>query len=165
MFKILVDGVEHSSYTNKTVCVTVGSAADANVRLPLAAAEHIKIYPLHDSYGGCFKVTVHARDGMTQETKELRKTKDGRATMTKTVQWKPDPPNWLQATSLNIFGNETKSAGAVFIHGHEKPGWVLVYGGDSMTIRDREIQVINWCGTCKRQGKDLWQCTCAARAT
>jgi len=159
MFKILVDGVEHGSYTNDTVCVTVGSAADAHVRLPSAAAEHIKIYPLHDSYGGGFKVTVHARDGMTQHTKTWYGQKQ-------TVQWTTDPPNWLvpKDKDINHFTG-LESNKLMFIHGHEKPGWVLVHGGDSMTIRDRKIQVINWCGTCKRHDQDLWQCTCAARAT
>ena len=134
MFIIKVDGVEHSRYSGACGCVTVGSAADAQVRLPSAAAEHLKIYPLDGSFGGCFKVTVHARDGMTQHTKEWW----GKP---KTVQWTTDIP---------------------------KSGWVLVYGGDSMTVRDHTIQVINYCGTCGRQGKpydQLWQCTCAKRAT
>ena len=156
MFKILVDGRTHGSYTNATVCVTVGSAADADVRLASAAAEHLKIYPLHDSYGGCFKVTVHARDGMTQHTKEWWGAR-------KTVQWTTDPPGWLVGTDINAFGLPGRNP--VFIHGQERPGWVLVYGGDSMTIRGHEIQLINWCGTCGRHDKDLCQCTCAKRAT
>ena len=145
MFKILVDGRMHGSYTNATVCVTVGSAA-----------EHIKIYPLKDSYGGCFKVTVHAADGMTQHTSTWMGRKQ-------TVKWTTDPSGWLVSTDINFLGREDNNP--VFIHGHERPGWVLVHGGDSMTVKGHEIQVINWCGTCRRHDKDLWQCTCAERAT
>ncbi len=155
MFKILVDGVEHGSYTSRTVCLTVGSAANADVRLEAAAAEHIKIYPLHGSYGGCFKVTVHARAGMTQHTTTWKGERQ-------TVQWTTDPPNWLVAKDINFLGLEGKKT--VRIHG-ERPGYVLVHGGDSMTVGDHEIQVLNWCGTCGREDKDLWKCTCAARAT
>ena len=159
MFKIMVDGVEHSCYSGACGCVTVGSAADAQVRLPSAAAEHLKIYPLDSSYGGGFKVTLHARDGMTLHTKEWTGQK-------KTVQGTTDPPGWLVGTDINFWGGKNYSP--VFIRGHEPPGWVLVYGGDSMTVRDHTIQVINYCGTCGRQGKpydQLWQCTCAKRAT
>jgi hypothetical protein len=152
MFKILVDGRTHGSYTDDTVCVTVGSAADADVKLPSADAEHIKIYPLHGSYGGCFKVTVHAPDGMTQHTKHWT----GRR---QTIRWTPNPPYWLTGVCA--------TENSLFLHG-EKPGWVLVYGGDTLTIKDRNIQVINYCGTCGRRGMphdQLWECTCAGRAT
>jgi len=158
MFKILVDGVEHvehGSYTDDTVCITVGSAADAVVKLSSAAAEHIKIYPLHDSLGGCFKVTVHAHDGMTQHTKHWT----GRH---QTIQWTPDPvyPYWLAGACAtdNIL---------TLITGGDMHG-VLMYGGDTLTIRDRKIQVINYCGTCLRRGMphdELWECECADRAT
>ena len=153
MFKIMVDGVEHSCYSGACGCVTVGSAADAQVRLPSAAAEHLKIYPMHGSYGGCFKVTLHARDGMTQHTKHWTGKKQ-------TVKWTTDPPGWLVP--------DCDTENIITVHGLERPGWVLVYGGDSMTVRDHTIQVINYCGTCGRQGKpydQLWQCTCAKRAT
>ena len=138
MFKIMVDGIEHSRHSPTCKVVTVGSAADAQVRLPSAAAEHLKIYPLDDSFGGCFKVTLHARDGMTQHTKHWT----GRR---QTVEWTPDPPNWLVGTDINLLVREDKKT--VFIHGHERPGWVLVFGGDVMTIRGRNIQVINYRGT------------------
>jgi hypothetical protein len=127
MFKILVNGVEHGRYTDTCGCVTVGSAENADVYLPSAATEHIKIYPLHGSYGGCFKVTVHARDGMTHHTKEW-------GGVWKTVQWTPDPPYWLKATSrMNL----------VTFHGDKPPGWVLVHGGDEMIIGKHKIEVIN----------------------
>ena len=154
MFKILVDGRTHGSYNKATVCVTVGSAADADVKLPSAAAEHIKIYPLDGSYGGCFEVTVHAPDGMTQHTKHWTGRKQ-------TIQWTADPPNWLVPTDIGVVKN------SMFIKG-PKPGCVLVHGGDKMTIRGHEIQVINYCGTCGRKGTphdELWTCTCAERAT
>jgi hypothetical protein len=127
MFKILVDGRTHGSYSNDTKCVTVGSAENADVCLPSAAAEHIKIYPLHGSFGGCFKVTVHARDGMTHYTKKFGEWH--------IVQWKPNPPYWLA-------GN-CDTQNILRIHGHEKPGWVLVDGEDSLVVGGREIKVIN----------------------
>jgi hypothetical protein len=158
MFKIMVDGKEHTRYDDACVRVDVGSAADAQVRLPSAAPEHLTIYPLKDSYGGsyggCFKVTLHAPDGMTHKTFNFRK---------QTVQWTTDPPGWLVGTDINSLGREGNNP--VFIRGHEPPGWVLVYGGDSMTVRGHVIQVINFCKTCGKEGNDLWQCTCAARRT
>ena len=48
MFKITVDGVEHSRYDDEWVWINVGSAAGAEVRLPWAAGEHLKIYPMDD---------------------------------------------------------------------------------------------------------------------
>ena len=147
MFKILVDGRTHGSYNKDTVCVTVGSAAGADVCLPSAAAEHIKIYPLKDSFGGCYKATVHALDGMTQHTKHWT----GRS---QTIHWTLDPPYWLAGACA--------TENSVYLHG-EKPGWVLVYGGDTLTIRGRNIKVINYCGTCGKEDKNLWQCTCAER--
>ena len=157
MFKIMVDGIEHSRHSPTCAVVTVGSAADAQVRLHSAAAEHLKIYPLHGSYGGCFKVTLHAPDGMTHETSNFRR---------QTVQWTTDPPGCLVGTNINCWGGKDYSP--VFIKGHEPPGWVLVYGGDSMTVSGHVIQVINYCGTCGRKGTphdELWACTCAERAT
>jgi hypothetical protein len=127
MFKIIVDNIEKGVYSDNCGAVTVGSAADADVCLPSAAAEHIKIYPLHGSFGGCFKVTVHARDGMTHYTKKCGKWH--------IVQWKPNPPYWLAANC------ETQNL--LTIHGREKPGWVLVDSGDSLLIGDHKIQVIN----------------------
>ena len=155
MFEILLDGRTHGCYTQATACVTVGSAADADVKLPSAAAEHIKIYPLDGGYGGCFKVTVHAPDGMTHHTKHWT----GRE---QTIEWTPsrDPPYWLDGTTR---GNDN-----FFLKGPGPPGWVLVYGGDSMTVSGHVIQVINYCGTCGRKGTphdELWACTCAERAT
>ena len=134
MFKIMVDGKEHSRYADTCGCVNVGSAADAQVRLQSAAEEHLKIYPMHGSYGGCFKVTVHAADGMTQHTKEWWGAR-------KTVQWTTDPLGWLVGTDIDTFGLPGRNP--VFIHGQERPGWVLVHGGDSMTVKGHEIQVIN----------------------
>ena len=43
MFKIMVDGKEHSRYDDKWVWIDVGSAKDAEVRLSWAAEEHLKI--------------------------------------------------------------------------------------------------------------------------
>ena len=111
------------------VRVNVGSAADAQVRLPWAAPEHMKIYPLHGSHGGNFTVSIHDPAGMTHKTTEWW----GKP---KTVQHYPDPP-WK----------------------------VYMYGRDSMTIRGHVIQVINFCGTCGKEGKELWQCTCGTRRT
>ena len=159
MFKIMVDGIEHSRHSPTCAVVTVGSAADAQVRLHSAAAEHLKIYPLHDSYGGCFKVTVHAREGMTHKFRTI-------AGERQTVQWTTDHGDWLVGTDINRGGGMGDKK--VFLHGHERPGWVLVHGGDSMTVMGHEIQVINYCGTCGRKGMpydQLWQCTCAERAT
>ena len=65
MFMIKVDGVEHSRYSSTCAAVTVGSAADAQVRLPSAAAEHLKIYPMH--YRD-FLVSIHDPAGMTHTT-------------------------------------------------------------------------------------------------
>jgi hypothetical protein len=58
MFKILVDGVERGRYTDTCGCVNVGSAADAQVRLPWAAAQSLKIYPMHAGDYGDFRVTI-----------------------------------------------------------------------------------------------------------
>ena len=45
-------GKEHSRYDDACVRVNVGSAADAQVCLPWAAKEHLKIYPMHAGYYG-----------------------------------------------------------------------------------------------------------------
>ena len=129
MFKILVDGNFHSCYAPVVVRVNVGSAANAQVCLPWAAEEHLKIYPMRGSHGGNFTVSIHDPAGMTLKTTEWW----GKP---KTEQHYPDPP-WK----------------------------VYVNGGDSMTIRGHVIQVINFCGTCGLQGKQLWKCTCAEHAT
>ena len=58
MFKIMVDEEEHSRYDEKEwVWIDVGSAADAEVRLPWADAQHLSIYPC--SYGH-FLVAIHS---------------------------------------------------------------------------------------------------------
>lgn len=97
MFKIMVDGIENSRHSPTCAAVTVGSAADAQVRLPSAAAEHLKIYPLHGSYGGCFKVTVHAADGMTHKCRTI-------SGEMQTVQWTTDHGDWLVGTDINRWG-------------------------------------------------------------
>ncbi len=57
MFKILVDGVEHSRYDVKEWnYITVGSAADATVRLPWADQKLIDIHP---NSGRDFTVEIH----------------------------------------------------------------------------------------------------------
>ncbi len=64
---ILVDGVEHSRYTDTCGCVNVGSGGNAQVRLSWAAAECLKIYPMRGGDYGDFRVTVHDPEGMTHE--------------------------------------------------------------------------------------------------
>ena len=127
MFNILVDGRTHSGYDDNKKCVTVGSAENADVCLPSAAAEHIKIYPMDKGFKGCFKVTVHARDGMTQYTKYFGEWH--------IKQWKPDLPNWLEVNcdTLNLLTN----------YGRKPPGWVLVHDDDSLVVGGREIKLIN----------------------
>ena len=129
MFKIIVDNIERGCYSDNCGAVTVGSAADAQVRLPSAAAEHLKIYPLDASFGGCFKVTLHARDGMTHHTKHWTGKRQ-------TVKWTTDPPGWLVP--------DCDIENIITVHGLERPGWVLLYEGDSMTVRDHVIQVIRY---------------------
>ena len=149
MFKIMVDGKEHTRYDDACVRVNVGSAAAAQVRLPSAAPEHLKIYPLDGSHKDCFKVTVHAPEGMTHKFRTI-------AGERQTVQWTPDHGNWLVADLdwCPVRGGQT-----VCIHG-ERPGWVMVHPGDSMIVMGHEIQVINYCGTCGKQGDSYWECTC-----
>ena len=65
MFKIIVDGVEHSRYDDEWVWINVGSAAGAEVHLPWAAKEHLKIYPM---FGKDFKVSIHDPEGMKHTT-------------------------------------------------------------------------------------------------
>ncbi len=65
MFKIMVDGKEHSRYDDEWVWINVGSAAGAEVRLPWAAGEHLKIYPMR---GRGFLVSIHDPAGMTHTT-------------------------------------------------------------------------------------------------
>ena len=154
MFMIMVDGIENSRHSPTCAAVTVGSAANAQVRLPSAAPEHLKIYPLNGSHGDCFKVTVHAREGMTHKSR----TCEGE---TQTVQWTPDHGNWLVA---DLYWCRVRGGQKVCIHG-ERPGWVMVHGGDSMIVMGHEIQVINYYGTCGKQGNSFWECTCAERAT
>ena len=66
MFKIMVDGIEHSRYDNEQVWIDVGSAEDAEVWLPWAQEQHLKIYPC---WRQNFLVSVHASDGMVYKTK------------------------------------------------------------------------------------------------
>ncbi len=70
MFKILVNGVEHSRYTDTCGCVNVGSGGNAQVCLPWAAAECLKIYPMLGGDYGDFRVTVHDPEGATHHTTE-----------------------------------------------------------------------------------------------
>ena len=127
MFKILVDGRTHGSNSYDTKCVTVGSAKNADVKLPSTAAEHIKIYPMDKGFKGCFKVTVHAREGMEQWTKTFGEWH--------IKQWKPDPPNWLDVNcdTLNL----------LTIAGDKPPGWVLVHDDDLLVVAGRQIKLVN----------------------
>jgi hypothetical protein len=84
----LVDGVEDSRYLDTFGCVNVGSAADAQVCLPGAAAQCLKIYPMHGGDGGDFRVTVHDPEDMTHNTAEWWGKRI-------TVQHYPDPW-WVQ---------------------------------------------------------------------
>ena len=100
MFKIMVDGIEHSRYSDACVRVNVGSAADAQVRLPWAAEEHLKICPMHTGDYGDFRVTIHDPEGMTHKTTEWWGKR-------KTVQWYPDP-RWVRVRggeSMTIRGH------------------------------------------------------------
>jgi hypothetical protein len=57
MFKILVDGVEHSRYdAMEWNYITIGSAADATVRLPWASEHALDIYSMS---GRDFTVEIH----------------------------------------------------------------------------------------------------------
>jgi hypothetical protein len=71
MFKILVDGVEDSRYAQTfRGCINVGSAADAQVRLPWAAPLSLEIRPMTGADQGDFAVTVHEPEGITHHTRE-----------------------------------------------------------------------------------------------
>jgi hypothetical protein len=71
MFKILVDGIEHSRYKQTfRGCITVGSGADAQVRLDRGAPLSLEIRPMTGSDKGCFAVTVHEPEGITHHTRE-----------------------------------------------------------------------------------------------
>ncbi len=62
MFKILVDGVEHSRYDEKEWnYITVGSAAVATVRLPWADKKLLDIHPMS---GGDFLVEIHGNNSI-----------------------------------------------------------------------------------------------------
>ncbi len=159
MFKILVNGVEHSRYTDTCGCVNVGSAADAKVCLSWAAPFSLQIRPLTDGSEGDFSVTVHDPAGITHHTSEWWGKK-------KTVQWKPNPPVWLVGTDINSFDLEGKNPVTFF--GDKPPGWFRLRGGDageSMIVRGHVIEVITWCATCGRGPKQLWSCTCADHST
>ena len=65
MFIIEVEGIENSRHSPTCGPITVGSAANAQVRLPSAAEEHLKIYPMH--YRD-FLVSIHDPAGMTHTT-------------------------------------------------------------------------------------------------
>ena len=65
--KITVDGKEHNSYAyEKGMCITVGSRTGAEVCVPWAAEESVKIYPVprEDSNWGGYEVTVLDPRGM-----------------------------------------------------------------------------------------------------
>jgi hypothetical protein len=70
MFKIIVDNIEKGLCSDNCGAVTVGSAADAHVRLPRAAAQSLTIYPMHGGDYGDFRVTVHDPEGATHHTTE-----------------------------------------------------------------------------------------------
>ena len=62
MFKILVDGVERACYDeNEWRYITVGSGADATLRLPWADEKLVDIHPMED---GGFLVEIHTPHGM-----------------------------------------------------------------------------------------------------
>jgi len=72
MFKIVIDGVHHSTYDDEWVWTNVGSAADAEVRLRWADKKRLSIYPM---FYGDFLVVVHSPHGMVVRkiwTEELR---------------------------------------------------------------------------------------------
>ena len=67
MFKILVDGVEHSRYDeNEWGYITVGSGADATLRLPWADMKLVDIHPCPTGPRniGDFLVEIHTAHGM-----------------------------------------------------------------------------------------------------
>jgi hypothetical protein len=67
MFKILVDGVEHSRYDeNEWNYITVGSGQDATVRLPWADGKLVDIHPMPVGPRniGNFFVEIHTAHGM-----------------------------------------------------------------------------------------------------
>jgi hypothetical protein len=102
MFKIMIDEKEHSRYTDTCGCVNVGSAAGAQVRLPWAAAQSLKIYPMLGADLGDFRVTVHDPEGATHHTTEWW----GRRKAV-TVRHDPDP-RWIRVSggeSLTVRGH------------------------------------------------------------
>jgi len=163
MFKILVDGKEHSRYKQTFVGgITVGSAADAKVRLDRGPPLALEIRPLTGGSEGDFAVTVHV--GMTHNTWSSRGVRQYvHYTPTDNKHWMR---GWLDWTVTNGFG--LPSTKPVTIWGHKPPGWVRLRGGDaqeSMTVCGHKIEVITGCATCGRQSSQMWECTCADRRT
>jgi hypothetical protein len=78
MFKILVDGVEHSRYDAKEWnYITVGGATDATVRLPWADQKLIDIHPMSH---GDFLVEIHGDNSIVVpkiwSKKRVRRVRD-----------------------------------------------------------------------------------------
>ena len=78
MFKILVDGVEHSRYdAMEWNYITIGSAADATVRLPWASEHALDIHPMSD---GDFLVEIHGDNSIVVpkiwSKKRVRRVRD-----------------------------------------------------------------------------------------
>jgi hypothetical protein len=157
MFKILVDGLFIKSYPQTfRGCITVGSAADAHVRLDRGAPLSLEIRPLTGGSEGDFAVTVHDRAGMTHNTW----TFDGRKQF---VHYKPHPQGWLEWTTTNGFGLKSKDPVTIWAK-----NWFRLRGGDaqeSMTVCGHKIEVITGCWTCGRMSSQMWACTCAGRRT
>jgi hypothetical protein len=158
MFKILVDGIEHSHYKQTFVGgITVGSAADAQVRLDRGAPLALEIRPLTGECEGDFAVTVHV--DMTHNTWSCSGGRFRRLH----VHYKPNPPGWLKWTATNCYG--LASDYPVTIWGD---GWFRLRGGDaeaSMTVCGHKIEVITGCATCGKEASEMWACTCADRRT
>ena len=94
MFKIIVDNIERGCYSDNCGAVTVGSAADARVRLTCAAEKHLTIYPMHGGDYGDLRVFVHAPEGMTLKTTEWW----GKP---KTQDVYPDPTGWVRVRNTD----------------------------------------------------------------
>jgi hypothetical protein len=168
MFKILVDGMFCRSYPQTfRGCITVGSAADAHVRLDRDAPLCLQIRPLTGGDEGDFAVTVHDPAGMTHNTWSSSGIRPHR----QYVHYKKSDPRgwlggWLDWTTTNAYGLKTDAL--VTIWGDKPPGWVRLRGGDaqeSMTFCGHKIEVITGCWTCGRESSQMWACTCADRRT
>jgi hypothetical protein len=156
MFKILVDGEFCRSYPQAfRGCITVGSAADAQVRLDRGAPLCLQIRPLTGGSEGDFAVTVHP--GVTHNTWTGRRRR-------LFVHYKPNPRGWLEWTATDGYGLESRHE-PVTIWGKD---WVRLRGGDaqeSMTVCGHKIEVITGCWTCGRESSQMWECTCADHRT